>query len=268
MEVTIAELLTALWRSYVARTPQAERIRQLLTQRGEILCDDHIALRTFGAGQGWGPGVGIDALARPFEALGWRAHDRYRCRDTHVRARHWQHDDDALPKLLISELVVDELSSDAQALIASLVEASPPELPWRGACGLTLAGYRALAAESEYAAWLAAFGPGVHHFTVDVDSLSTFPDLEALAAFLVEHGFRIHDTGGAFKGRGTARPTPIERLSTRPDTATVAFADGAARVPSCRYQFARRYRLPGGQMFHGLLPPSADRVEIDVALSV
>ena len=41
-------------------------------------------------------------------------------------------------------------------------------------------------AESEYAAWVAAFGFRVNHFTVDVGALSTFPDLEALDAFLVE----------------------------------------------------------------------------------
>ena len=264
MEVTNAELLEVLWRDHVASTPQAKRIRQLLTQRGEILCDDHIALRTFGV-----PGLGIDALARPFEALGWRAYDRYRCRDRHVRARHWQHEDSALPKLLISELLVEELSPDAQALIGALVRGQPTvpcALPW---CSrrwqATHAAYRALAAESEYAAWVAAFGPRVHHFAVDVDSLSTFPDLDAVAAFLIEHGFSLDDRGGAVKGSRTAR---LERLSTRPEPVAVAFADATVRIPGCGYQFARRYRLPSGELFHGFIPPSADRVEIDAALSV
>src|SRR6185369_2859074 len=118
--LTTAELLDALWRDYTASTPQAERIHQLLTQRGELLCNDHVALRTYGA-----PGIGIDALARPFERLGWRARDHYRFDDKHLRARYWQHADPALPKVFISELVLDELSPGAQAQVAALVDQLP-----------------------------------------------------------------------------------------------------------------------------------------------
>src|SRR5262245_45963441 len=89
--VTVAELLDALWRSYAAATPQAARIHRLLTERGELLRNDHLAFRTFdlsglAADFGGGiaakvaPAIGIDALARPFEALGWRPRDRYRAR--------------------------------------------------------------------------------------------------------------------------------------------------------------------------------------------
>ena len=34
--MTIAELLDALWRDYVASTPQAQRIHHLLAERGEL----------------------------------------------------------------------------------------------------------------------------------------------------------------------------------------------------------------------------------------
>lgn len=255
MGVRIAELLDVLWRDYVSSTPQAERIRQLLTQRGEILCNDHIALRTYGVA-----GIAIEALARPFEALGWRARDRYRFRDQHVRARYWQHDDDELPKVLISELAIEELSPDAQAVIGALVDPPGPGCDERGAppwawrpWRIRHAEYRALFAESPYAGWVAAFGPGVHHFTVDVASLSTFPDLEALAAFLIEHGFRLDDAGGAIKG---SRATRLEQLSTRADPVAVAFSDTTARIPSGHYELARRYRLPSGELFHGFVPAS------------
>jgi len=254
-EVTVAELLDVLWRDYVAATPQAERIRQLLTQRGEILANDHVALRTYGA-----PGIGLDALARPFEALGWCPRDRYRYE--HLRARYWQHDDAALPKLFISELVVDELAPCAQAVIARLVAQLPAgfgergDLPWAGRpWQITHAEYAALAAESEYAGWVAAFGFRVNHFTVDIGSLSTFPDLEALAAFVIEHGFTLDDEGGTIKG---SRAEWFERSSTRPDPVAVRFADATARIPSGHYEFARRYRLPSGELFHGFIPPSGE----------
>lgn len=265
------ELLDVLWRGYAAWTPQVARIHEILTQRGEILTHDHLALRTYGA-----PGIGLDALARPFEALGWRPRDRYQFCDRHLRARYWQHPDAAMPKLFISELLLDELSPDAQTVIARLVGQLPAGFaargdmawagrPWR----VAYAEYRALAAESELAAWVAAFGFRVHHFTVDVDSLSTFPDLEALGAFLIEHGFTLDDRGGTIKG---SRADRLEQSSTRPDTAVVAFADRAVRIPSCRYHFARRYRLPSGELFHGFVPVSADqmreqRVSNDVGIA-
>jgi hypothetical protein len=257
--VTIAELLDTLWRDYVASTPQAERIHGLLTQRGEILRNDHVALRTYGA-----PGIGIEALARPFEALGWRARDRYRFADKHLGARYWQHPDATLPKVFISELLIEELSPEAQAVIRGLVAQLPArfgeraDLPWAGRpWQVTHAAYRALLAESEYAAWVAAFGFRVNHFTVDVGALSTFPDLEALDAFLLEHGETLNDSGGTIKGSRIER---LEQSSTRADLVDVAFSDATVRIPSCYYEFARRYPLPTGELFHGFVPASADKI--------
>jgi hypothetical protein len=256
--VTVAELLDALWCAYAAATPQAARIHRLLTERGELVRHDCIALRTFGIDD-----FGIDALARPFEALGWRPRDRYRTRDRQVRARYWQHTDAATPKLVISELVVEELSDDARDAIAALIDSVPPgpyergDLPWPARPWLvTHATYRTLLAESEHAAWLAAFGLRPHHFTVDVGALSTFPDLEALDAFLIEHGEPLDDRGGAIKG---SRAEWLERSATRPDLVPVEFADATVRVPAGTYEFARRYRLPSGELFHGFVPATADR---------
>jgi hypothetical protein len=267
--VTVAELLDALWCDHVALTPQAARIHRLLSERGELLRNDHIELRTCGA-----PELGMDVLARPFESLGWRARDCYRTRGKHLRARYWQHDDPALPKLFITELVVDELSGEAQATIARLARSAPlgflarGDLPWAGRpwC-VSHAEYRALLAESEHAAWFAAFGFHVHHFTVDVGSLSTFPDLEALDAFLIEHGESLDDRGGAIKG---SRAEWLERSSTRPDAVAVAFSDGTVRIPTGTCEFARRYRLPSGELFHGFIPAIFERAlePGDTAISV
>ncbi|CAN5716201.1 DUF1338 domain-containing protein [soil metagenome] len=257
--MTIAELLDALWRDYVASTPQAESIHHLLSARGELIKNDHVALRTYGA-----RGIGIEALARPFEALGWQAKDRYRFEDKHLVARYWQHPEPGLPKVFISELVLSEVSAAAQGMIDGLVGQLPAgfaeraDLPWAGRpWHVTHAQYTALLAESEYAAWVAAFGFRVNHFTVDVNALSTFPDLLALDAFLVEHGFTLNDAGGVIKG------TPgdhLEQLSTRADSIEVAFDDATVRIPSCYYEFARRYPLPSGGLFHGFVPSSADKI--------
>jgi hypothetical protein len=257
--VTPSALLDALWRGYVAQTPQADRIHHLLTERGEIIRNDHVALRTFGA-----PAIGMTALARPFERLGWRARDRYRFDDKHLVACYWQHDDPALPKIFISELVLAELPAAARAVIEALVAQLPPDFgdredlpcagrPW----SVTHAEYQALLATSEYAAWVAAFGLCANHFTIDVGALSTFPDLEALVAFLVEHGFTLNESGGVIKGGPSDR---LEQAATRAETITVAFADRSAPIPSCYYELARRYPLPSGELFQGFVPASADKI--------
>lgn len=227
-----------MWRDYTAITPQAERIHRLLTQRGEILCNDHIALRTFGA-----PAIGLTALAQPFEALGWRAGDHHCYADKPLRACAWRPPGPGMPQLVISELVVGELSPTAQAVIDGLLAQLPATgeawatagRPWQ----LSHAAYEALAAESEYAAWVAAFGARVHHIAVDVASLSTFPDLAALTAFLIEHGFALDPAEPARPGSPSQH---LEQVRTRVDAVTVGFTEISARIPSCYYEFARRCR--------------------------
>jgi hypothetical protein len=265
--VTSSELLDALWRDYVASTPQAERIHRLLLDRGEIVHNDHVALRTFDA-----PGIGLTALAKPFEACGWTAREHYRFDEKHLRARYWQHDDPNLPKIFISELVTAELSPAARAIVDGLVAQLPPgfgaraDLPWAGRpWRVTHAAYRALLAESEYAAWVAAFGFRVNHFTVDVGALASFPDLQALVAFLGEHAFVLNESGGVIKGSPGDR---LEQASTIADAIEVQFDDATVKIPSCYYEFALRYRLPSGETFHGFVPASADKIfeSTDVAL--
>lgn len=252
------ELLAALWRDYVASTPQAQRIHDLLAARGDTIVNDHVALRTYDRAGG------IAALAAPFEALGWQARDRYRFADKHLVACYWQHADPTLPKVFISELVCRELSSEAQPLIDRLVEQLPSgftaraDLPYAGRpWSITHSDYRRLLAESEYAAWMAAMGFRVNHFTVDVGALTSFKDLAELVGFLAANGFALNDSGGLIKGN---RGEYLEQASTRADAIEVAFADGTARIPSCYYEFAKRYRLPSGELFHGFVPGSADKI--------
>ncbi|HEU4612134.1 MAG TPA: hypothetical protein VFS15_08655, partial [Kofleriaceae bacterium] len=67
----------------------------------------------------------------------------------------------------------------------------------------------------------------------------------------------LNEAGGTIKG------TPAERLeqsSTRADSIELEFSDATMRVPSCYYEFARRYPLPGGELFHGFVPASADKI--------
>ena len=257
--MTTSELLDALWRDYTASTPPAERIHRLLLDRGEIVHNDHVALRSYDA-----PQIGIEALAKPFEALGWKGRENYRFDEKHLRARYWQHDDPNLPKIFISELVLAEMSPGLQTIVRGLVDQLPPDfgeradLPWAGRpWKVTHAQYEQLLAESEYAAWVAAFGFRVNHFTVDVGALASFPDLQALVAFLQEHAFAMNTSGGLIKGSAAER---LEQASTIADAVEVEFTDATVKIPSCYYEFALRYMLPSGETFQGFVPASADKI--------
>jgi hypothetical protein len=253
------DYLDALWRDYTAITPQAARIHDLFAARGETVVNDHVALRTYDR-----PGVGLDAVARPFVARGWAPRDDYRFVEKHLRARYYQHADPALPKVFVSELVVGELSAAAAATIEGLVAQLPAgfgerdELPFAGRpWSIDHATYRRLLGESEYAAWMAAFGFRVNHFTVDVGRLRTLDGLDAVNALVAGAGFELNPAGGLIKGSPAER---LEQSSTRADAVDVRFSDGVFRVPSCYYEFARRHPLPSGELFQGFVPTSADKL--------
>jgi len=253
--VTIDALLTHLWADYVQMTPQAQRIHALLGTRGERVINDHVALRGLGIAD-----LGIAALARPFEAVGYIEQPaRYRFDDKKLVARYWRHPEPGRPKVFISELCVGELSPRAQARIAALVAQVPAgfstraDLPWAGRpWQVSRAVYDELLAESEYAAWLAAFGFRVNHFTVSVDALATFTGLPELNNFLVANGFVLNTSGGAIKGTPADR---LEQSSTRADAIAVDLDGEQAEIPSCYYEFAKRY-----DGFEGFVPASADKI--------
>jgi hypothetical protein len=256
---TIDELFDALWADYVALAPAALRIHALLGDRGEVVRNDHVALRTYAL-----PGIGLDALARPFEAVGYAPRESYRFDDKKLRARYWQHADPLRPKVFISELCVAELAPGSQQIIDRLAMQLPAgfgardDLPWAGRpWRVRSAEYESLLIASEYAAWVAAFGFRVNHFTVDVNALTTFPDLASLNAFLLEHGFTLNTSGGAIKG---TRADRLEQSSTRAEQILVDFAGDKLAIPSCYYEFAKRYALPDGSLFHGFVPASADKI--------
>ncbi len=257
------QVLEALWHDYTASTPHAALIHQLLAARGEQIVNDHIALRSFGAFAGHA-GVGIADVQRNFTAAGWVARDSYVFADKHLVAGYWQHPDPALPKVFISELEVDKLSARAGAIIAELLAQLPADfatrddLAWAGRpWHVTHRQYTELLAESEYAAWLAAFGFRVNHFTVDVNRLQTFDSLAALNDFLLQHDIALNRAGGLVKGNPTER---LEQSSTMAAPIDVQFSDGVFKIPSCYYEFAKRYPLPSGDMFQGFVPASANKL--------
>lgn len=257
--MALDDLFEQMWADYAALTPQAGRIHELLRGRGEVVHNDHIALRTFDL-----PDVEIDVLDRAFVAAGYQAADSYEFPDKMLHAYHYEHPDAARPKLFISALEVDRLSEGARSIVSALVSQMEPgagAAPSFAVSGrhwtMDRATYEALRAESEYVAWVAVFGFRANHFTVDVNRLRTFEGLEDLNRFLVGSGFRMNEVGGAIKGSPAEL---LEQSATLADEIDVKLDDGVFRIPSCYYEFARRYPGPDGRLFQGFVPQSATRL--------
>ncbi|MAE65982.1 MAG: succinyldiaminopimelate aminotransferase [Phycisphaeraceae bacterium] len=258
-------LFERLWDDYVQLNPDATSIRRLIENRGERIVNDHIALRTFDDAR-----VGLDWLAAPFERLGYRASGEYDFTAKKLNARHYEMPSDpndggwAAPKVFISALRLDEFSPDLRRAVSDLLDQASPApaanhddldlgRPWN----VSFETYERLRAESEYAAWVAAFGFRANHFTVLCNALSTFEDLAALNAFLKTSGFELNGAGGEIKGSPEAL---LEQSSTLAPHVDVEFSDGTHRIPGCYYEFARRYPGPDGSLFQGFVAKSADRI--------
>jgi hypothetical protein len=256
---TLNALLERLWRDYSALNPQAGRIHSLLEARGETIVNDHIAFRTFAY-----PGMDIQAMAAPYLALGYRPGGEYVFKEKKLTAVDYRHPDPAHPKIFISQIHLDQLSSGARSMLLGLINQVPRGFlaradwsaggrPWN----LDFTAYEALERESEYAAWMSAFGFRANHFTVFANALRTFPDLTSLNGFLKSQGFRLNSAGGEIKG---GPEIFLEQSSTLANEAEAPFRDGPRKVPGCYYEFARRYRMPNGEVFQGFNDKSADRI--------
>lgn len=259
--LTLDELFDFFWRDYRSTTPDAGRIHALLEGRGERVVNDHVALRTFDIAP-----LSLARLAEPFVELGYRASGTYAFEDKQLDARSFSHPSGSYPRVFISELRTRRFSPAFQRAVSDLARQVP-----RGRTGLALLTelpswppvtfelYESLLAESEYAAWLSAFGLRVNHFTVSFNALTTFPALASLNDYLEGNGFPLNASGGKVKGTPAAL---LEQSSTLASRVPWEFAGGERHVvPTCYYEFARRYPDPRtGALYDGFVAASADKL--------
>ena len=237
--VAAERLLELLWDRYAAEVPYARTFVQL---SGGSFRNDHVALRTLAR-----PGGGISTFERVFERLGWRRAGEYTFPETHLEAIYMAHPG-GLPRVFISELKADELSPRAQQLLSTLPESPPaPEsteelVGWFSAPPPPSEGaLLELEKESQYGAWLLAFGRKVNHFTGSVD------DVEAWQRKMSEAGVPMKaDIEGA-------RGTHLRQTATHAAPLPVVLQGGGTRPwPYAYFEIAQR--SPG---FDGFLGPQA-----------
>ena len=257
--MTIHQLLEKMWKDYCDLNPAALKIYNLFTAEGEKVLNDHIALRTFQH-----PRLGLKKMAQTFINMGYRECDEYFFKEKKLYARHYEHDDEKLPKIFISELELGKISPELQKQVNHLIEQVPDSViqsesftysgrPWK----MSHRQYLEMAKESEYASWVAAHGFRPNHFTVNVNALQKLTTLQSVNAFLEKHQVVLNKSGGTIKG------TPaefLEQSSTMASEIEVRFEDGLHKVPGCYYEFAKRYKLPNGKYYQGFIAASADKI--------
>jgi len=252
-------VFSRLWVDFQELNPQAKPIHDLLESRGEKITNDHVAFRTFNH-----PDFNIDRLAEVFVKMGYEKKDHYAFESKKLDAFYYQHSDQTLPKVFISELRLQDFSHDLQDRVHELLKQVDRSIlkadelcflgrPWQ----VSYADYLELAKESEYAGWLAAFGFRANHFTVSFNSLKTFGSLAELNEFLKSKGFALNQSGGEIKGRPEDL---LEQSSTLAARIPWKFTEATAEIPSCYYEFARRYPDAKGQLYQGFIAASADRI--------
>ena len=249
-----------LWASYTQHTPQALTIERLFLERGEVVVNDHVAFRTFDQSP-----IDLDSLCRVLSQIGYHPFAHYDFPDKHLNAIALRADDPLAPKIFASELRRAELPHKQQQIIEQLLaqchitDLSLRDL-YRGLAWPTPshADYLSLAAESEYAGWLATIGLTANHFTVSVNHLKGLSALQEVNRFLLYRDFALNQVGGLIIGGSEVY---LAQSSTLADRRPYLFACGTeAEVPTCFYEFALRYPLPSGILFEGFVAGNANQI--------
>lgn len=250
-------LFDKIWKQYSNLNPQAEEIHALLKDKESHIFNDHVAYRSVNL-----PGFGIETLKKPFIEKGYKVCGDYHFEKKKLYAIHLEHEDKSLPKVFISELLLEELSEQAQSAYKQMLEGvSLPKGDDVLTCGrlwdVKFETYQELYKESEYAAWLSAFGYCANHFTIDVNKLESFEELASLNNFIEAAGYSLNASGGKIKG---SKEVYLEQSSTMAGELEVNFTDGVQKIPSCYYEFALRYKMDSGELYQGFVAGSADKI--------
>lgn len=252
--------MNQLWKYYSETNPQALAINQLLVNSGETVVNDHIAFRTINDNR-----FGIDWIAQPFIDLGYQARGDYSFKQKKLRAKHYEHHEAQAPKIFISELLLQEFSPKLKNTLTQAFETipknqlKPAELLTLGRAWnpIQYQNYQTLLQESEYAAWLYCFGICPNHFTVSINHLNKYNQIEKLNQLVKESGFSLNQSGGEIKGTKTDL---LQQSSTIAAKRMVSFSDGEQAIPYCYYEFALRHTDENNKLYQGFITQSADKL--------
>ncbi|GLJ31683.1 hypothetical protein SUGI_0636680 [Cryptomeria japonica] len=258
-ETFFRKALESMEKIYLNKNPTASAILDLVHRcDGGQLCYDHFAFRTFNV-----DGFGISAMAQFFLDFGYVERDELRFPQKNLRALWFSPPEHLLdcegegvsgplPRIFISELLVDKLSPEAQAIIKKYINLSAHGNKYAALASVTgsltwptplFSDYQLLVRESEYAAWTLVNGYALNHLTISVHRLkSDVRKIEKLNELIQSNKFKLNSEGGILKVSPDGR---LLQSSTVADSMVFHFSEGTSEsVPASYIEFAERLVSP------------------------
>ncbi len=290
------ELWAQLWKIYRQRVSYARIYETMIQAAGGIVANDHIAFRSLRLDVDSPSGsinLGISYLETIAQWLGYEIAGEYKFGDRHLYARHYRHpaqEEFDLPKLFISELIVEQLpisivsmiqdtvqsgsffdlsalqqssfvsEKDYQEIAQALVPAF--KRPWSPAKCSVVAAVNSV---SQYGAWVLLHGYSVNHFTAYINRQNTpiYPDIETTAQALANQDVPMKDSfeGGQVSGlQQTATHAVIEPVNVLDEQGNLV------QIPwsYAYYELAQRYLVEDTtgkkNLFEGFIAPQAQNL--------
>ena len=108
----ITTLIDRFWEKYTSYTPSAKQIHQLF---GEEITNDHIAFRTLNL-----PGISIENQKEYLLQYGYQKRGQYDFQVKKLKAIHLENEDSVMPKIFLSELLLEQFSIDLQKIFQEI----------------------------------------------------------------------------------------------------------------------------------------------------
>jgi Domain of unknown function (DUF1338) len=271
MENTLEIVLDGLMTRYAERVPNVGKTTQAMIEAGIItneseIENDHIAFRTMGVEH-----LGLQSFEKIFSHLGYQKRDYFNFESKKLNAFWYAPPADNFPRIFVSELRVNDLSAESQAIIrkyTNQVDVDPADsLDLNDGLAIdaflhkplwqtpTWADYEALLKESEYAAWVIFNRYYLNHYTISVHNLGNgFDDLSKFNELVEAAGVKLNDAGGKIK---TSPDGGLLQSSSVAEMIDAQFADGSIHQIAGSYiEFAQRKVLP---QFKDLKPNEIER---------
>ncbi|WP_017257177.1 DUF1338 domain-containing protein [Pedobacter arcticus] len=252
-------VLNTLFESYRKSVPAVDTITKALITKNVIsspneIINDHIAFRTLGV-----PHLGIASFERIFLHYGYTKKDYYYFESKNLNAYWYAPPSPEYPRIFMSELVVTELSENVQQIIAhytkDIVHDPVDDLDLDNGKAVadflqkplwqlpSLADYKALLRESEYAAWVIYNRYYLNHYTISVHSLMAgYSTLQEFNNFVESLGIKLNDAGGKIK---VSKDGLLAQSSTVASLHNATFANSDQMSIAGSYvEFAERKILP------------------------
>lgn len=287
------KLFDQLWNIYASKVPYAKTYRDMLSSLHAHFVNDHVAFRSLKCTVK-GQSLGLDIAAPIFLSLGYKEGGAIDFPDQKLFAKYYLPPHPDLPRVFISELLIDKLSPESAKLIKDSVQSFKPILSEADLEQLEIvptlsnsqietllkkvvsffttrqweppleSSVKKVNGESQYGAWVLLHGYAVNHFTGSVNhhKVAQIDDIEKLVAELKSRGVPMKDE---IEG---ARGSKLRQTSTQAAKLAVEAKDDSGKTKTidwtyAYFEFAQRGMIEeDGKkvLFQGFLGPQASQL--------